>query len=141
MREALSPKPQSDQGMLLLSSMPQCPSHLPHYFITDETQVTASSLHHPPLDFSLHACSLCASFQHPLTKIQTPETAVYLSEEDEYVKVDVEDQELDHPVCHRLLPARLVADIIQAILSPPSVQASAREQHHLVRLQFRYLRH
>lgn len=112
---------------------------MPHHFIANETQVTASSLHHPPLDFSLHVCDLYASSQHSLTKIQTPYTAVYLSEEDEYVKVDVEDQELDLTVCHRLLLARLVADIMQAVLSPPRVQASAREQDHLVRLQFRYL--
>ena len=114
---------------------------MPHRFIADETQVTASSLHHPSLDFSLHVCDLYASSQHPLTKLQTPYTAVYLSEEDEYVKVDVEDQELDLTVCHRLLPARLVTYIMQAVLSPPCIQASAREQDHLVRLQFRYLGH
>lgn len=112
-----------------------------HYFIADETQVTASSLHNPSLDLSLHVRDLYASSQPPLTKTQTSYTAAYLSEEDEYVKIEVEDQELDLPVCHGLLPARLIAYSMQVVLSPPCVQASAREQDYLVRLKFRYLGH
>ena len=106
-------------------------------FIANETQVIASSHHNPPLDFSLHVCDLYASSQYPLTKMQTPYTTVYLAEEDEYVKVDIEYQKLDLIVCHGLLPAWLFAYILQAVSSPPYIQASTREQD-LVCLQFRY---
>ncbi|KAK4691407.1 hypothetical protein P7C71_g5588, partial [Lecanoromycetidae sp. Uapishka_2] len=62
---------------------------------------------------------------------ETPHTAVYISEEDEYVRVDVEGQKPDLIVRHGVLPARLVAYIMQAVSNPPHVQASVREQDNL----------